>query len=85
VLFLDEDMPGGASAYMMREVLESQAAWWHLDAAPRTLTAAPTRTAYATDGEYYLKPSVEDIVRTVYSMARERDPRRLPAIDVEDD
>jgi pyruvate/2-oxoglutarate/acetoin dehydrogenase E1 component len=84
VLFLDEDVPGGASAYMMREVLERQSAWWHLDAAPRTLTAAATRCAYAADGEYYAKPSVEDVVRAVYGLARERDPRRLPAIDVED-
>jgi pyruvate/2-oxoglutarate/acetoin dehydrogenase E1 component len=84
VLFLDEDVPGGASAYMMREVLERQSAWWHLDAAPRTLTASSTRCAYAADGEYYAKPSVEDVVRSAYALARERDPRRWPAIDVED-
>jgi pyruvate/2-oxoglutarate/acetoin dehydrogenase E1 component len=84
VLFVDEDVPGGASAYMMREVLEVQAAWWHLDAAPRTLTASASRCAYAADGEYYAKPSVEDVVRAVYALARERDPRRLPPIDVEE-
>ncbi|HET9051591.1 MAG TPA: thiamine pyrophosphate-dependent enzyme, partial [Candidatus Dormibacteraeota bacterium] len=83
VVFLDEDVPGGATAYMMREVLEHQSAWWHLDAAPRTLTASATRCAYAADGEYYLKPSVEDVVRTAYGLARERDPHRLPAIDAE--
>lgn len=80
VLFLDEDVPGGASAYMMQNVLEGQSAWWSLDAAPRTLTATATRPAYAADGEYYCKPGVEDVVRAVYDLARDRDPRRLPRL-----
>ncbi|GAC1331701.1 MAG: alpha-ketoacid dehydrogenase subunit alpha/beta [Candidatus Dormibacteria bacterium] len=80
VVFLDEDVPGGASAYMMREVLEEQEGWWHLDAAPRTLTAAAHRTPYAADGEYFTKPGREDLITTVYALARERDPGRFPEI-----
>ena len=80
VVFLDEDVPGGASAYMMREVLEVQQGWWHLDAEPRTLSAAAHRTPYATDGEYFTKPGREDVIRAVYNQVRERDPGRYPAL-----
>jgi len=80
VVFLDEDVPGGASAYMMREVLEVQEGWWHLDAAPRTLTAAAHRTPYAADGEYFTKPGREDVITTCYALARERDPGRFPEV-----
>jgi pyruvate/2-oxoglutarate/acetoin dehydrogenase E1 component len=75
VLFLDEDVPGGASAYMMQQVLEVQSGWQYLDAAPRTVSAAPTRTGFAVDGDYYGKPSVEDVVRVAYEMVRERNPK----------
>jgi len=80
VVFLDEDIPGGASAFMMREVLETQQGWWHLDAEPRTLCAAAHRTPYAADGEYFTKPGREDVITAVYAAARERDPGRFPEI-----
>jgi pyruvate/2-oxoglutarate/acetoin dehydrogenase E1 component/TPP-dependent pyruvate/acetoin dehydrogenase alpha subunit len=78
VLFLDEDMPGGASAFMMQQVLEVQQGWWHLDAAPRTLAASPNRPAYGPDGDYFTKPNRESIVSAVYAMMRERQPWRFP-------
>ena len=78
---LDEDVPGGASAYMQQQILEVQQGWWHLDAAPRTLAASPSRPAYGPDGDYFNKPSRESIVRAVYELARERQPWRYPALD----
>ncbi len=80
VLFLDEDMPGGASAFMMQKVLEVQQGWWHLDAAPRTLAASPNRPAYGPDGDYFTKPNRESIVSAVYAMVRERQPWRFPEL-----
>jgi pyruvate/2-oxoglutarate/acetoin dehydrogenase E1 component len=80
VLFFDEDVPGGAAAYMMQQVLEGQGAYEHLDAAPRTLSAQPHRSAYASDGDYWSKPNAEDVIETVYEMLREREPHRFPAI-----
>ncbi|MGH7687988.1 MAG: alpha-ketoacid dehydrogenase subunit alpha/beta [Gemmatimonadaceae bacterium] len=71
VLFLDEDVPGGASAYMMREVLERQAGFYWLDATPRTLTAAAHRPAYGRDGDYWSKPGVEDVYDAVFALTRE--------------
>ena len=81
VLFLDEDMPGGASAFMMQQVLERQNGWWHLDAAPRTLAAAPNRPAYGPDGDYFTKPNRESVVEAVYDLMRERNPGRFPPLD----
>jgi pyruvate/2-oxoglutarate/acetoin dehydrogenase E1 component len=81
VLFLDEDMPGGASAFMMQQVLERQNGWWHLDAAPRTLAASPNRPAYGPDGDYFTKPNRESVVEAVYDLMRERNPERFPPLD----
>src|SRR6266852_4774751 len=80
VLFLDEDMPGAASAFMMQQVLEAQNGWWSLDAAPRTLTASPNRPAYGPDGDYFTKPNREAIVSRVYEIMRERRPEQYPAL-----
>ncbi len=77
-LFFDEDVPGGAAAYMMQQVLETQGGYEHLDAPPRTLAAKPHRAAYASDGDYWSKPSAEDVLETVYGMMQERDPSRFP-------
>jgi pyruvate/2-oxoglutarate/acetoin dehydrogenase E1 component/TPP-dependent pyruvate/acetoin dehydrogenase alpha subunit len=74
VLFLDEDVPGGASAYMMQQVLEVQGAYEDLDAPPRTLTSTSHRSAYGSDADYWCKPSAEDVIDTVYEMMRERKP-----------
>ena len=77
VLFLDEDVPGGASAYMMQEVLETQNGYRYLDCKPRTLTAKQHRPPYGDDGDYFSKPSVEDVVETVFEMVYEREPKRF--------
>ena len=80
VLFLDEDVPGGATAYMMQEVLERQGGFHWLDATPRTLTAAAHRAAYGRDGDYWSKPSVEDVFDAVYEMMSEARPRAFPTL-----
>ena len=80
VLFLDEDVPGGASAYMLQQVLEGQKAYEFLDAPPRTLAAAENRSPYGTDGDYVCKPSCEDVVETIYAMMRERNQAQFPAV-----
>ncbi len=80
VLFLDEDMPGGASAFMLQQVLEAQQGWWHLDSAPRTLAASPNRPAYGPDGDYFTKPNRESVVNAIYEMMRERQPWRFPSL-----
>jgi pyruvate/2-oxoglutarate/acetoin dehydrogenase E1 component/TPP-dependent pyruvate/acetoin dehydrogenase alpha subunit len=80
ILFFDEDVPGGASAYMMQEVLEKQGGYHWLDAQPRTLTAAAHRAAYGRDGDYWSKPGVEDVFDSVYALLRETDPRAYPEI-----
>jgi pyruvate/2-oxoglutarate/acetoin dehydrogenase E1 component len=71
VLFLDEDVPGGATSYMMQEVLERQGGFYWLDAAPRTLTAAAHRPAYGRDGDYWSKPGAEDVYETLRALVRE--------------
>jgi transketolase len=78
---LDEDVPGGASAFMLQQVLEVQKGWWHLDAAPRTLPASPNRPAYGPDGDYFTKPNRESVVEAVYQIVRERQPWRFPPLD----
>jgi pyruvate/2-oxoglutarate/acetoin dehydrogenase E1 component/TPP-dependent pyruvate/acetoin dehydrogenase alpha subunit len=74
---MDEDVPGGAAAYMLQQILEEQEAYEHLDAAPRTLAAKPHRAAYASDGDYYSKPNAEDVFELIYEMMRERFPARF--------
>lgn len=74
VLFLDEDVPGGTTAYMMQEVLERQGGWQYLDSAPKTLTGKEHRPAYTTDGDYFSKPNAEDIFDAVYGMMKEAVP-----------
>jgi len=80
VLFLDEDCPGGGTAYMMQEVLEGQGGYEWLDVAPRTLSAAAHRPAYGSDGDYFSKPNREQIVEAVYAIMRESDPERFREI-----
>ena len=74
VLFLDEDLPGGTTAYMMQEVLEKQGGWQYLDSPPKTLTAKEHRPAYTTDGDYFSKPSAEDVFDVIYSIMKEAEP-----------
>ena len=80
VLFLDEDVPGGASAYMMQKVLEEQNAYEYLDSLPKTLCAQEHRPAYGSDGDYFSKPSTEDIFDAVYEMMHESNPEKHPAL-----
>jgi pyruvate/2-oxoglutarate/acetoin dehydrogenase E1 component/TPP-dependent pyruvate/acetoin dehydrogenase alpha subunit len=82
VLFLDEDVPGGTTAYMMQQVLEKQNGWMWLDSAPATLSGKDHRPAYATDGDYFSKPSAEDIFEKIYRMMREAYPDRYTPIFV---
>ncbi|MHA7943804.1 alpha-ketoacid dehydrogenase subunit alpha/beta [Formosa sp. 3Alg 14/1] len=76
LLIIDEDVPGGASAYILNEVLNTQNAYEFLDSKPQTLTAKPHRPAYGTDGDYFSKPSLEDIFETVYQIMHESNPSK---------
>lgn len=76
VLFLDEDVPGGASAYMLHNVLDVQNGYKYLDSKPVCLAANDHRAAYGTDGDYFCKPNAEDIFREIYLMMNETDPKK---------
>ena len=80
VLFLDEDVPGGGTAYMLQEVIEKQGGYNHLDSEPRTLSGKAHRPAYGSDGDYWSKPNAETVFDTVYEMMSEVDPNRYPVI-----
>ena len=80
VLFVDEDMPGGTTAYMLQEVLERQGAWFELDSPAETLAAKPHRPAYGNDGDYFSKPQVEHVIARVNAMMHEVDPRAFPLV-----
>ena len=71
ILFVDEDVPGGAAAYMYNKVIEEQGGYKYLDVAPRTLTAHAHRPSYASDGDYFSKPNVEDVIHIVKQMMAE--------------
>jgi pyruvate/2-oxoglutarate/acetoin dehydrogenase E1 component/TPP-dependent pyruvate/acetoin dehydrogenase alpha subunit len=78
VVFVDEDVPGGASAYMMQQVLELQRGYVWLDSEPRTVTAQAHRPAYGSDGDYFSKPNREDVFEGVYGLMNESDPAGYP-------
>ncbi len=80
VVFLDEDVPGGATSYMMQQVMEEQKAFRWLDSEPRTITAAPNRAAFGSDGDYFCKPSSDDVVDAVYAMMNDYDPKNFPEL-----
>ena len=77
ILFVDEDVPGGTTAYMMQEVIEKHGGFQYLDSPPKTLAAKEHRPAYTTDGDYFSKPSAEDIFDVVYAMMKEADPGKF--------
>lgn len=81
LLVVDEDVPGGASAYILEQVLTDQSAYFQLDSAPRTLSAKAHRPAYGTDGDHFSKPGIEDIVEAAYAMISDADPEAFPPID----
>lgn len=80
VIFADEDVPGGGSAYMLQQVIEGQNVFKYLDSEPQTISARPHRPAYSSDGDYFSKPNVEDIVEKIYSVMNEVNPKKFPAI-----
>jgi len=80
VLFADEDVPGGASAYMLQQVIEGQDIFKYLDSEPQTLTAKAHRPAYSTDGDYFSKPSADDVVEKIYEIMHEANPKKFPSI-----
>ena len=79
-MIIDEDVPGGASAYILNEILNIQHAYDYLDSQPQTLTAKEHRPAYGSDGDYFSKPSSEDIFEAVYDLMRETDPVKFPRL-----
>jgi pyruvate/2-oxoglutarate/acetoin dehydrogenase E1 component/TPP-dependent pyruvate/acetoin dehydrogenase alpha subunit len=83
LLVVDEDLPGGASAYVLQQIVETQGAIDHLDVGPRTLSARANRTPVGIDGDYFSKPSREDIFAAAYAIQRERHPDRFPPLDIE--
>ena len=78
IVFMDEDVPGGASAYMMQEVLEKQKGYFHLDSEPRTLTASAHRGPYGSDGDYFSKPNADAAYEMIYTLMHEVEPNRFP-------
>jgi pyruvate/2-oxoglutarate/acetoin dehydrogenase E1 component/TPP-dependent pyruvate/acetoin dehydrogenase alpha subunit len=80
LLVIDEDVPGGASSYILQQIVENQNAYVHLDSKPQTLTAKAHRPAYGTDGDYFSKPSVDDVFDKVYSIFNEVNPKQFPTM-----
>ena len=80
LLVIDEDVPGGASAYIMQQILDEQNAYRYLDSKPETLTSKAHRPAYGTDGDYFSKPSAEDIYEKVYAIMHEVNPTEYPQL-----
>ncbi|WP_131539120.1 alpha-ketoacid dehydrogenase subunit alpha/beta [Pedobacter nototheniae] len=80
LLVVDEDVPGGGSAYILQKILEEQKGYFYLDGQPKTLTAKAHRPPFGSDGDYFSKPSVDDVVETIYQMMHESKPDKYPAI-----
>jgi len=80
VMIIDEDVPGGASAYILDKILNEQNGFQYLDSAPKTLTAKVHRPAYGNDGDYFSKPSAEDIYETIYDVMHELNPNNFPKL-----
>ena len=80
LLVIDEDVPGGASAYILQQIIETQKGYKHLDSEPQTLASKAHRPAYGTDGDYFSKPNTEDIFEKVYSIMNEANPSKYPTL-----
>jgi pyruvate/2-oxoglutarate/acetoin dehydrogenase E1 component len=78
IIFIDEDVPGGTTAYMLQEVMEKQNSFWLLDSEPRTIPGQPHRPAYGSDGDYWSKPNVEQIFEVAYEVMNETNPASYP-------
>jgi pyruvate/2-oxoglutarate/acetoin dehydrogenase E1 component/TPP-dependent pyruvate/acetoin dehydrogenase alpha subunit len=83
IVFFDEDVPGGATAFMMQKILEDQKAYFYLDSEPKTITAKDHRPAYGTDGDYFSNPNAEDVFEVIYDIMRESNPGKFPSIYTE--
>ena len=81
LVIVDEDVPGGASAYLLDQILHQQNAWQLLDGSPITISAQPHLPPYGSDGDYYAKPNQEDIIEAVYVLMHESDPARYPSLN----
>ena len=81
LLIIDEDLPGGASSYILQKVIQERDGFQYLDSAPLTLTSKAHRPAYGTDGDYFSKPSIDDIIETAYAIMNEYDPINYPSIN----
>ena len=80
LLIVDEDVPGGASAYLLQQIIEEQDGYQYLDSKPATLTSKAHRPAYGSDGDYFSKPSAEDIFEKIYEMMHEADPNKYKSL-----
>lgn len=80
IIFADEDVPGGASAFMLQQVIEGQDIFKYLDSEPQTLAAKAHRPAYSSDGDYFSKPSADDVIEKVYRMMHDSNPKKFPLI-----
>lgn len=80
LLVIDEDVPGGASAFILQQIVDEQKGYYHLDSKPKTLTAKAHRPPYGSDGDYFSKPSVDDVVEAVYEMMNESKPNQFPTL-----
>ena len=80
IVFADEDVPGGATGFMLHKVLEEQGAYQYVDSKPVSITAKEHRSAYASDGDYFSKPNAEDVFEKVYTLMSEADPSKYPAL-----
>jgi len=80
LLVVDEDVPGGGTAYLLQQIVEVQKGYFYLDAQPRTLSAKAHRPPYGSDGDYFSKPSADDVVETIYQMMHEYNASKYPAI-----
>ncbi|MBJ04457.1 MAG: transketolase [Flavobacteriales bacterium] len=81
IIFMDEDVPGGATAYMMQKVIENQNGYNYLDSKPLTITAKDHRPAYGDDGDYFSKPNIDDVIDTCYYLMHEVNPEKYPEIN----
>jgi pyruvate/2-oxoglutarate/acetoin dehydrogenase E1 component len=80
LLVVDEDIPGGGSAYILQHIIEAQNGYYTLDAQPRTLSAKEHRPPYGSDGDYFTKPSHDDVIEAVYGMMSDADPNKFPPL-----
>tara|TARA_B110000259_G_scaffold87280_1_gene101606 strand:- start:564 stop:1130 length:567 start_codon:yes stop_codon:yes gene_type:complete len=80
LIILDEDVRGGGSAFLLQHILEDQGGYQYLDSAPKTITSKDHRPAFASDGDYFSKPSIDDMVEEIYAVMTEKQPQSYPAL-----